>query len=132
VMQLTVTRDTFTAASTTGVLSIDGSFFCYTLEPRQDQSNGKPYCIPTGTYQVLLQESEEFSCVTPHIIGVPGFTAIEMHWGNFPADTEGCTVLGQSRTADAVWYSRQTFGSLMLKLTGQTGITVTYTNQEAA
>src|ERR1700687_2630242 len=108
-MQLTVLRDTFTASSTTGEMSIDGVFFCYTLEPRSDRSQGKPYCIGAGTYQVLLQMSERFEDLTPHVLGVPGFTEIEIHPGNFPGDTEGCTLVGQLRRTDMVGVSRPVF-----------------------
>jgi len=51
-MQLTVNRKWHSPNSTIGTLSIDGQYFCNTLEPRADRSQGKPYCIPAGTYSV--------------------------------------------------------------------------------
>ena len=125
-MELVIQRDTFTANSTTGLMSIDGVFQAYTLEPRQDRSEGKPYCIPAGTYRVTLELSPRFEMVTPHLQDVPGFTEIEIHPGNFPADTEGCTLVGQSRGVDIVGSSRPAFFALMDKLQGQTEITATY------
>ena len=125
-MKLLVQRDTFTDNSVTGELSVDGDFQCFTLEPRADQSQGKPYCIPEGTYVVTLEMSEHFGCITPHLQAVPGFTAVEIHWGDFPKDTLGCTVVGQTRTADAVWSSKVAFEALMNILAGQTDITITY------
>ena len=126
-MQLTIQRDTFTENSTTGELSVDGVFFCFTLEPRSDRSEGKPYCIPSGTYAVLLQPSARFQMITPHLQDVPGFTEIEIHPGNFPSDTEGCTLVGSARGVDMVGTSRATFSVLMDKLRAATDqITATY------
>lgn len=125
-MNITVLRDTFTDMSTTGELSLDGVFLCYTLEPRSDRSEGKPYCIPPGTYPATLVYSEKNGFVTPRLTGVPGFTDIEIHPGNFPADTEGCTLVGESRGTDMVGSSRAAFADLMSRLDGATEFTVTY------
>ena len=125
-MKLVVQRDTFTVNSTSGELSIDETFFCYTLEPRSDRSEGKPYCIPVGTYPIALLESPRFGMVTPHVLDVPGFSEIEIHPGNFPGDTEGCCLVGGSRGVDFVGGSRRVFSGLMQKLAGQTDLSVTY------
>lgn len=125
-MKLTVLRDTFTAQSTTGELLIDGDFFCYTLEPRGDRTQGKPYCIPSGTYVVKLLWSNRFQMLTPHIMDVPGFTLIEIHPGNSPVDTEGCTLVGMNRAADVVESSRLAFGKLMERLRTADDISSTY------
>ena len=125
-MQLTVTRIWHTNLSTCGMLDVDGVFQCYTLEPRANQSQGKPYCIPEGTYDLLLQYSLHFNCTTPHLQNVPGFSEIEIHWGNFPKDTEGCTIVGQTQTPDFVGFSKNAFLALMQKLVGQTQISITY------
>ena len=125
-MQLTVTRVWHTDLSTCGTLDVDGVFQCYTLEPRADQSRGKPYCIPAGNYVVTLAWSNHFQCLTPHIENVPGFTEIEIHWGNFPKDTEGCTIVGQTHTPDFVGFSKKAFLALMQKLVGQKQISITY------
>jgi hypothetical protein len=125
-MELLIQRDTFTADSTTGELFIDGVFACYTLEPRADRSQGKPYCIPAGTYPATLVYSEKNGFVTPRLTGVLGFTDIEVHPGNFPSDTEGCTLVGESRGTDMVGSSRAAFADLMSRLDGATEFTVTY------
>ena len=80
-MQLTVNRMWYSPNSTIGTLSIDGQHFCNTLEPRADQSQGKPSCIPAGTYQVQLSPSARFKMNTPHVMNVPGFTEIEIQIG---------------------------------------------------
>ncbi len=125
-MQLRVLRDTFTDKSTIGELYVDDIFQCYTLEPRSDRSQGKPYCIPAGTYPLELVFSPRFEMVTPHVMAVEGFTEIEIHPGNDPSDTEGCTLVGQTRNVDFVGSSRLAFGALMEKLTGQADLQITY------
>ncbi len=126
-MRLTVARATGTELSTPGLLDIDGVFRCYTLEPRIDRSRGKPFAIPAGIYEVRLLPSPKFECVTPHLLNVPGFSGIEIHWGNYPSDTEGCTLVGETRQQDFVGNSRQAFGRLMEKLAAATdAITIEY------
>ncbi|HKF51765.1 MAG TPA: DUF5675 family protein [Candidatus Acidoferrales bacterium] len=106
-MRLTLTRQQGTALSTPGMLDIDGVFQCYTLEPRMDRSHGKPYAIPAGNYTVVLERSPHFSIImgylfiTPHVLDVPGFDYVEIHPGNKPADTLGCTLVGETRSPAA-------------------------------
>lgn len=126
-MELTINRIWYTKNSTCGQLLIDGVFFCYTLEPRADQSQGKPYAIPAGTYKVLLQMSPRFKRKTPHLQDVPGFSAVEIHMGNYPHNTEGCTLVGATRPEpDFIGYSDVTFLKLMEKLDGVADIEATY------
>lgn len=132
-MKLTVFRQLGTANSTPGVLEVNGIFQCYTLEPRADQSQGKPFCIPAGSYQVALEVSPKFTAkyghefVTPHVLNVPGFEAIEIHIGNYPKDTEGCLLVGETRSADMVGNSALAFESLMTLLrSAKDGITIDY------
>jgi len=126
-VKLTVFRQLGTANSTPGVLEINGIFQCYTLEPRADQSQGKPFCIPAGSYQVALEMSPKFGFVTPHVLNVPGFEAIEIHIGNYPRDTEGCLLVGETRSADMVGNSALAFESLMTLLrSAKDGISIDY------
>jgi len=128
-MNITVERKWFTPNSTSGEMSLNGNFCCYTLEPRADRSNGKPYCIPAGTYPVMLAPSPRFNTVTPHVTNVPGFEEIEIHYGNYPRDTEGCCLVGATRDTDFVGNSRNTFFStLMPQLQNAASITITYVN----
>ena len=130
-MNITVERKWFTANSTVGEMSLNGAFFCYTLEPRADQSQGKPYCIPAGQYSVTLQMSARFQMITPHVMNVPGFSEIEIHPGNYPKDTEGCCLVGSTRETDFVGNSRATFAQLMPQL--QAGpISITYMDAAGA
>lgn len=115
-MQITVQREVYTDKSTQGEMLIDGQHFCWTLEPRKDQLRGKPYCIPAGTYTVILQRSARFQMTTPHLLDVPGFTEIEIHPGNYSRDTEGCTLVGLEKNTDFVGQSRDAFDALMGKI----------------
>lgn len=125
--------------STMGALSINGLFYCYTLEPPMKTTEGqaKPYAIPSGTYQVRLEESPHFTelmarssrmralfeplfpdgrVITPHLYGVPDFESVEIHPGNIPEDTDGCTLVGEDRAADFVGASDLAFRTLMRRL----------------
>ena len=123
-MRLTLQRMWYTDESTCGRLLVDGEMFCYTMEPRKDQSRGKPYCIPQGAYTVILQPSPRFHMSTPHLLDVPGFSNIEIHPGNFPKDTEGCILVGSEHQEDMITGSRATFDKLMQQILTLTEITV--------
>jgi hypothetical protein len=135
-MKLTVTRQQGTALSTPGMLGIDGVFQCYTLEPRMDRSQGKPYTIPAGEYALLLERSPHFSAImgydflTPHVLDVPGFDYIEIHPGNKPADTLGCCLVGEARSSDApdwIGNSVLAFQTLLARLKKEKGpLTISY------
>lgn len=112
------------------MMDIDGVFIAYTLEPRMDKSNGKPFAIPAATYNVKLELSPHFKTITPHVLDVPGFEGIEIHWGNFPKDTEGCCLVGETRDdqqPDFIGNSREAFWKLIAILEGaKDAITITY------
>lgn len=117
-MNLLVKRGLATPYSTPGELDVDGSSEAYTLEPANP--------IPAGTYKVVLLPSPHFGCIVPHVLDVPGHTAIEIHWGNYPHDTHDCLLVGYSRATDFVGSSKGAFEQLMQKLSGAPDITITY------
>lgn len=125
-MNITVQRINYDDLSTQGEMLIDGSHFAYTLEPRKDQSKGKPYCVPAGTYSLVTGWSHHFDMLVPMVSGVPNFTGVEIHPGNFPADTHGCCLVGETESTDFVGQSRVTFDALMQKLSGTSGNQITY------
>lgn len=135
-MKLTLTRQQGTALSTPGMLDIDGVFQCYTLEPRMDRTEGKPYAIPAGEYALVLERSPHFSAImgydflTPHVLDVPGFDYIEIHPGNKPADTLGCCLVGETRSPGApdwIGNSVLAFNTLLARLKKERGpLTISY------
>ena len=134
-MLINIVRQIFTKRSTIGQLSVDGVFLCYTLEPRADQSQGKPYCIPAGSYEVEPRFSPHMQAQVLAVKNVPGFTGIEIHAGNFPSDTHGCTVVGMERGVDEVITSQVALHKLLI-LVSRTAegekITATYSVADGA
>lgn len=103
-MKLTLERNFFGSTFTKGLLSIDGSVFCHTVEDldRYLEKEGcsakvqDKTCIPRGTYDVIMDYSNHFDMVMPHILNVPCFDGVRIHSGNSSADTEGCLIVGYS------------------------------------
>lgn len=104
-MELQVQRKCPTKLSTIGELSETvphqsdtpvQPFHCFTLEPPIRHDGAKPRAIPAGRYRVTWRYSPRHSANVPHVEDVPGFSEIEIHAGNFPHDTEGCTLVAQS------------------------------------
>jgi hypothetical protein len=121
-MNLEVRRNRSTIRSTTGKLSIDSQLQCVTLEPPLTADpNGNGYvCIPAGTFPLTIQWSPKFQRQVPHVNDVPGRSAIEIHIGNFPDDTDGCTLVGMDYgdpiKPDYIRLSAVAFAALMTKL----------------
>lgn len=114
---------------TIGNLSIDGKFFCNSLEdkdrglkssmsPSQVQKikvKGKT-AIPTGRYPIVETYSPKFKRNMPLIDRVPGFTGVRIHWGNTAADSSGCVLVGYNKKKGMVLDSRNTFNILSAKI----------------
>lgn len=96
---------------------------------------GKRIAIPCGTYPVKMLFSNKFSRVVPHIMNVPGFDAIEIHIGNFPKDTDGCTLVGAVAGNDFISDSKATFENIVLPLITKAceegDVTITITKEAA-
>lgn len=106
-MELTANREWLTAKSTCGTFLVDGRQHGYKLElPLRD---GKPgSAIPAGRYKVSVYPSPHFGRLMPLIL-VEGRSEIEIHWGNYPKDTRGCTLLGYTHEIDFVGESKKAF-----------------------
>ena len=119
-MNLTLYRKWFTDISTTGVLFIDGEFFCYTLEDvvREQKIYGKT-AIPYGKYEVVITYSPRFKKNMPLLVNVPNFEGVRIHAGNTANDTEGCILVGKSKGQDFIGGSRKTYEELMERIKGQ-------------
>ena len=104
--------------STIGKLSIGDQFSCYTLEDldRQVRYDGSilPWssdlkvagetAIPYGEYEVIIDKSERFGKMMPHILNVPDFNGVRIHSGNTDKDTEGCILLGMGVKGEDLIY----------------------------
>jgi len=115
---------------TIGKLSIDGVYFCDTLEdPIRDLNNDgdlddpgetKIYgntAIPRGTYKIILALSPRFKRLLPVLLNVKHFTGILMHRGNSPQDTAGCILVGKNKVVGGLVDSTITEEKLMTLLT---------------
>lgn len=124
-MKLDLARDRQTRQGTTGHLLVDGVPFCVTLE-RSAARFGDPHpCIPAGEYRVTLYRSPHLGRLMPLIEDVPGRSGIEIHWGNFVRDFEGCVGVGDTRGelpdgSPTIWNSRAAFERLFDQLSAAT------------
>lgn len=128
-MEIVLDRDVRSVASTLGKIYVDGQFQCFCLEDedrglkstmplseiRERKIHGKT-CIPEGTYKVIVTYSQRFNRNLPLLVNVPGYDGIRIHPGNTDADTEGCILPGEARSADTVLNSRMAFGKLFDKI----------------
>lgn len=112
-MEIVLIRKFFNDNYTIGKLSIDGVYFCDTLEDKvrdlqdinhdedfDDEGEGKIYgqtAIPYGLYQVEIVFWKKHQKDIPILSGVEGFTGILIHAGASQKDTEGCILVGENR-----------------------------------
>lgn len=124
-MDLTLIRESSSTQSTMGKLMVDGVFECYTLEDvvRATKIAGET-AIPAGTYKVIIDMSNRFKRLLPLVVDVPGFAGIRIHPGNTAKDTEGCILVGTSRSKDFVGNSRVAFDALFKKMQAAKSITL--------
>ncbi len=123
-------RRYFKERYTIGRLFIDNRFFCDTLE---DTDRGlyadQPIsyiektkiagetAIPYGRYEIMPYLSPKFKRYLPLLIGVKGFSFIEIHTGNDHHDTGGCILVGSNkkigRLVNSGYFVRQLTDRLM-------------------
>lgn len=105
--------------ATLGELFVDGVYQCDTLEDVVRDPGVKipgQTAIPFGTYEVTIDFSPHFNRMMPHVLDVPNFDGIRIHWGNTDADTEGCILLGKRENPDFIDESVATFNAFFTKL----------------
>lgn len=92
--QLFLNRTSLQSDRTLGVLSFTTDFsqtsyfLCNTLE------RGMDLRIPAGTYKLFRVKSPELGYDVLVLDNVPNRSAIEIHRGNYPSDSEGCILVG--------------------------------------
>ena len=123
-MRLTLQRLKSTATATEGGFYIDGRWHSFALEDpvREIGPNGEGKipgitAIPAGRYKVIIDLSNRFKCLMPHLMDVPHFEGVRIHSGNTAADTEGCILLGFDKGGpDIIAQSRPAFDAFMARL----------------
>lgn len=125
-MKIQIKRLHRTENSTIGELTIDGKFECYTLEDKErDVKIKSETAIKKGTYKVIINRSNRFKRLLPLLLNVPEFEGVRIHSGNSNHDTEGCILVGKTRSKDFIGQSRKAFDTLFEKMQKAKDITVT-------
>lgn len=138
-MKLLLTRTEKNKHNTIGILSIDGIFFCNTLEDTdrglkqtdsiehiEDVKVFGETAIPTGTYKVDMNTvspkfkdkewAKPYEGKLPRLVDVPGFEGVLIHIGNSEQNSLGCVLVGE-KYGDKLINSTKTFKQLMNVLT---------------
>lgn len=119
-MIIKLVREQFTLESTIGSLYIDGKFFCYTLEDTDRMLDASmdikiieaikvaaKTAIPTGSYTLAYNMSKRFKKMMLLLLNVKGFAGVRIHAGNTAKDTDGCILLGKTRSLNFIGNSRK-------------------------
>jgi hypothetical protein len=61
----------------------------------------------------------------PILMNVPNFEGVRIHPGNSNHDTEGCILVGTTRSVDFIGNSRKAFNKLFAKMKTAKDITIT-------
>ena len=117
---------------TFGVLLMDGSVFCVTLELPWNNNQTDISCIPTGQYTCNKITSPKFGVVF-EVQGVPNRVDVLLHIGNYTKDTHGCILLGSSFIEDGnrgIAQSTVMFNHFMTVLNNDDSFTLTIANAD--
>lgn len=124
-MKLKIVRTWCNPNCTIGLLTVNGTNECFTLEDVIRQVPGRMVkdwkvagqtAIPRGVYPVTITYSNRFKRELPLVDDVEGFTGIRIHPGNTAEDTEGCILVGRTKGPDCVYESRNAFNDLFAKI----------------
>jgi hypothetical protein len=117
---------------TFGMLRVNKSVFCATLEPPDRLNAVGLSCIPAQQYLCDRYSSARFPS-TFIVRNVPGRSAILFHAGNTVKDTQGCILLGETiaklRGDRGIKNSGATFSAFMAEMNGQLGFHLTIYQQ---
>lgn len=124
-IELLLKRIFFNDYYTIGRLSIDGVYFCDTIEDRNrdlnkdgdlnDEGEGKVMhktCIPFGKYRVVVNRSPTFKRLLPRLLDVPHFSGILIHNGVDETSSSGCIIVGRNTIKGKVTESRHYMNKL--------------------
>ncbi|MGI4835091.1 MAG: DUF5675 family protein [Janthinobacterium lividum] len=128
--QASFKREGKISGGTLGELSLNGHFFCYTLEDEvrpAGQVVAGETAIAAGTYPVSLAKSPRLGYLTPRLGGAVAGRGILLHRGNLPEDSLGCILVGLAKlpTGRKIYKSAEAFEQLMHRLLDASSITLT-------
>ncbi len=118
-MEILCKRKWFSEKTSIGLWIVDGVTSCFCLEDvarAEGVKIPKVTAIPAGEYDIIIDYSNRFKRLMPHILDVPRFEGIRVHWGNREVDTDGCPILGYEKGVDSVWNSVKAFDDFFVKL----------------
>ena len=122
-MNLTLTRFRITPLGAFGELrSADNTLYLKTLEHVYEDGSVK---IPSGVYTCVRRKSPHFGYDLFMLVGVPAHEFIEIHIGNFNADSDGCILVGMGSTLVSITNSKAAFEALMKTQEGVDEFTLT-------
>lgn len=128
-MKIDIIRIAYRQKYTIGRMSIDGVYFCDTLELPLE-INGvrnvrQQCCVPAGTYKVIMKQSARFGMKLPLLLNVPDRQGILIHAGNTSKDTAGCILVGENTEVGKVLNSRVTLTRLIDKIKYEKDLKIT-------
>ncbi len=90
---ITIHRQFENDECTMGYLAVNDSTICYTLE-RAEYANSKNVSrIPLGSYKGFIRTDNNLGWRI-ELVNVPERENIQIHLGNYPFQTTGCTLIG--------------------------------------
>ena len=115
---LLLIRDSFSDKAVIGKLYLNSEFYGHTLELAWKDNQKRVSCIPKGVYEVKKRHTQKskYKYEHLHILDVPDRELILMHIGNYPKNSKGCILLGNTRALNFVGESRKAFYNLMYDL----------------
>ncbi len=113
-MQIDLIRDESFKNHVNGTLSVNGVYFCDTMERAYDSAPK----LPDGSYDCVRgwHRLKNGPIDTFEVMNVPGHTGILFHPGNTFKSSEGCILVGVLISESQLRHSREVFESFMREL----------------
>lgn len=118
-LNLVLQRTEVTNYSTIGKLLVDSANIFWTLEDVVRPDGVKRIgatAIPSGKYRVVITQSQRFRVPLPLLLEVPNFTGVRIHAGNTTEDTEGCILIGLTKSENFIGKSQMALSLFLPKL----------------
>lgn len=118
--ELFVYRDIFTDIDCSGIFVFKNEIQCYSIEDKDRELHSGmsakeiravkvhgQTAIPYGRYKIILYDSPKQGERVPMLVGVKGFSFIQIHRANWATQLHGCIGPGLSRSTNMVADSRK-------------------------